>query len=815
MSVVTYEIGCNYRHPKLKNKVYFLSKSFFNPSTNEVTVHIDNGGASVSIVTHVPHPTPPNVIEGFGIKFTETESLDERYKFTKQLNISINGHLTDTTWLLENDYYIMVETIEGTFYLINVDFPSEMSFTYNLSNSQDQTDFVFTSNSNFPTLKVNSVPWESFNTCKAYHVPGVDYLKLLEKDYTTIDKENGVVNLFNSQTFKNIDYLKSTISLQETYDGDIATTTISFEIPFDDYKTSWQYNLLEFKQNLYVAEVGNVSGNAIFAGFEHGLEPSYEINGSTSESESTSIKITLTETSNWGIFEYDSWSFNNISEKKWVGVDSEVKCIGLGYGINTLMMEVDENGTPTGRYKCLEGYESEYTDYNIITSYTESDVESFRTSVCTRFRTRSGAQTDMYTCIDGDKYAYIITQISYDGGKNWIDDYETQLGPMVESASSWCELPTDTKWVLTDEWGCRRENGGGGFNGKVKLTLKDSSEIVISCDMSSAITANDTSSYKKNIVSVEIGNCVTTIGEEAFSDCSGLTSVTMADSVINITSSAFYNCTGLTSVGPVGSGASVEIPNSVKSIDSSAFQICRNITSVRIPNGVTSIGESSFMGCNRLTSITIPNSVTIIGENAFSSCSGLTSVTIPSSVETIGNLAFSNCYSITSVNIQNGVTNIGDAAFLNCTGLTSIIIPDSVTNIGLSSFAWCSGITSCTIGSGVINIGKHAFGRCYGLTSLTIPDSVTTIGASGLTYCLNLKNLNIGSGVTSIGDYGLYRCSSLTNLTIKATTPPTIGGYTLDWTNNCPIYVPPGSMAEYQCVDRWSNYASRIQPIPA
>ena len=442
MSVTTYEIECNYKHSKLKNKVYFISN-------NNAVISIDNGAASVSITGGIT----PNVIEGFGIKFTETESLDERYKFTKQLNISINGHLTDTTWLLENDFYIMVETIEGTFYLINVDFPSKMNFTYNLSNSQDQTDFVFTSNSNFPVLKVNSVPLESFNTCKTYHVPGVDYLKLLEKDYATIDKENGVVNLFNSQTFKNIDYLKNTISLQETYDGDIATTTISFEIPFDDYKTSWQYNLLEFKQNLYVAEVGNVNGNAIFAGFEHGLEPQYEINANTSESESTSIKITLTEASSWGIFEYDSWSYYNVPEKKWVGVDSEIKCIGLGNGINTLMMEVNENGSPTGRYKCLAGLENEYSNYNIIGTYTESDVESFSTSVCTRLRTRSGAQTGMYTCINGDKYELFGDLESFDGGKRWIvSSYE--LGEMVESASSWCDLPTQTKWELTDNWQC-------------------------------------------------------------------------------------------------------------------------------------------------------------------------------------------------------------------------------------------------------------------------------------------------------------------------------------------------------------------------
>ena len=586
MSVTTYEIGCNYLHQKLKNKVYFISN-------NNADVSIDNGAASVSITGGIT----PNVLEGFGIKFTETESLDERYKFTKQLNRSINGHLTDTTWLLENDFYIMIETIEDTFYLINVDFPSKMSFTYNLSNSQDQTDFVFTSNSNFPALKVNSVSWESFNTCKTYHVPGVDYLKLLEKDYATIDKENGVVNLFDSHVFKNIDYLKNTISLSESYDGDVATTTISFEIPFDDYKTSWQYNLLEFKQNLYVAEVGNVNGNAIFAGFEHGLEPQYEINGSTSESESTSIKITLTEASNWGIFEYDSWSYYNVPEKKWVGVDSEVKCIGLGYGINTLMMEVDENGTPTGRYKCLEGYESEYTDYNIITSYTESDVESFSTSVCTRFRAREAGGTGIYTCINGDKYEFIGDGVSYDGGKTW--DYSNiELGPMVESASSWCELPVQYKWEITDDSTCLIEierwtpsgytcvgydkyqnnvkeishDGGTTWentgiesastlietqssdcgceplDAKYRMTFNDGTVMSAECDSTSAITNHFFYNYRDKLIFAEIGDCVTSIAGSAFTYCSKIEQIVIGSGVTEMGGDVFKGCSELNSV---------------------------------------------------------------------------------------------------------------------------------------------------------------------------------------------------------------------------------------------------------------------------
>ena len=48
----------------------------------------------------------------------------------------------------------------------------------------------------------------------------------------------------------------------------------------------------------------------------------------------------------------------------------------------------------------------------------------------------------------------------------------------------------------------------------------------------------------------------------------------------------------------------------VTSIGEAAFAECSGLTSVTIPNSVTSIGYATFAGCTGLTSITIPNSVT-------------------------------------------------------------------------------------------------------------------------------------------------------------------------------------------------------------
>jgi hypothetical protein len=91
------------------------------------------------------------------------------------------------------------------------------------------------------------------------------------------------------------------------------------------------------------------------------------------------------------------------------------------------------------------------------------------------------------------------------------------------------------------------------------------------------------------------------------------------------------------------------IPDSVTSIGNSAFSGCTGLTSVTIPDSVTSIGDSAFRDCSGLTNITIPDSVTSIGSSVFSSCTGLTSITIPDSVTSIGSSVFSSCTGLTTI----------------------------------------------------------------------------------------------------------------------------------------------------------------------
>ena len=174
--------------------------------------------------------------------------------------------------------------------------------------------------------------------------------------------------------------------------------------------------------------------------------------------------------------------------------------------------------------------------------------------------------------------------------------------------------------------------------------------------------------YKcRSLTSVTIPKSLTYIGGDSFFLCEGLTAVHISDMgtwcMINFEDNPLYYAHHLYLNGE--EIKDLVIPNSVTSIGNNAFYGCSGLTSVTIPNSVKSIGERAFRDCSGLTSVIIPNSVTSIGNEAFSGCSGLTSVSIPNSVTSIGIYAFYGCSGLTSVTIPNSVTSIGDGAFVD------------------------------------------------------------------------------------------------------------------------------------------------------
>ena len=324
-------------------------------------------------------------------------------------------------------------------------------------------------------------------------------------------------------------------------------------------------------------------------------------------------------------------------------------------------------------------------------------------------------------------------------------------------------------------------------------------------------------SYCSGLTSVTISNSVTTIGQEAFSSCSSLTSITIPNSVTSIGSHAFLSCSGLTSVHIIDIAAwcNISFSNFGSNPLSFAHHLYLNGEEVKdlvIPNSVTSIDSYAFSGCSGLTTVTIPNSVTSISEQAFSNCSGLIVVTIPNSVTFIGNAAFANCSGLTSVIIPNSVTSIGSSVFSGCSGLTSVTIPNNVTFISNYAFMDCSGLTSVSIPNSVTSIGDKAFNGCIGLTSMIIPNSVTSIGELAFSSCSDLTSVTIGSGVKRIYEKAFAECKELKEVYCLAENVPNTyyNSFEDSYINYATLHVPAPSVNAYKAAIPWKNFKSIV-----
>lgn len=328
---------------------------------------------------------------------------------------------------------------------------------------------------------------------------------------------------------------------------------------------------------------------------------------------------------------------------------------------------------------------------------------------------------------------------------------------------------------------------------------------------------------------------VTTIGEEAFVGCSGLTSVVIPESVTAFEDYAFMSCPNL---------SSVEIPESVTSIGTYAFDDTalyydtanwengvfyigdclvgvdmENLPkSCTIKEGTRLISDAAFFFCEEMTSVKLPGTLMYIGDMAFFYCAGLSKVEIPESVTHIGDGVFGGCCNIKSFSgkytSEDNKCLVADGVFKAFApyGMTDYEIPNNVTTIGYAAFVECFDLTSVTLPESVTTLEYAAFQSCIGLTSIELPKSLTTIGEQAFVMCIELNSITLPYSVSYLGTSAFGLCTALKSVTVMNEDPAniTLGEdpfYEVS-TKECSLYVPKGSKALYAAAEVWKNFGT-------
>ena len=321
------------------------------------------------------------------------------------------------------------------------------------------------------------------------------------------------------------------------------------------------------------------------------------------------------------------------------------------------------------------------------------------------------------------------------------------------------------------------------------------------------------------LTSLTIPKGVTTFLASPFAGCNSLTSIKV--DFENSYYDSRDDCKAIISKSSntlIAGCKTTIIPNSVTSIGNQAFMNCSGLTSITIPDGLTSIGNNAFNGCSDLASLTIPDCVNYIGYRAFYGTAwynnqpdGLlylgkvfygykgvmpadTKITIKDGTIGIAGYAFYGYSNLISVTIPNGVTSIGGYAFRDCTGLNSITIPNSVTYIDMGAFRGCSALTSFTIPNGVTSLNLSSVLRdCSGLKAIIIPNSV--------------KDITPGGAIP------LQGCNSLNCIISEIKDPFKVYSIFSSVPSDAKVIVPKGTKEAYQATDGWNLFTNIVEVV--
>lgn len=358
----------------------------------------------------------------------------------------------------------------------------------------------------------------------------------------------------------------------------------------------------------------------------------------------------------------------------------------------------------------------------------------------------------------------------------------------------------------------------------------------------------------RSLTDITIPQHVAYIGDDAFADCTSLTEINVSSGNKFYTSEngILFNADKSTLIRyPLGkTTTSYDLPNSVTTIGKNAFAECTVLEEVNFSDSLTHIEDYAFYNCPALKNPVFPESLTDIGICAFSFCNSITEIHLPQNIHHIGLLTFSGSTALTDIELSedNPYYSTEDGVLFNADKSTLLIfpggktsknyvMPENVTTIGIGAFVSCPLVTEITLPEGITTIGENAFDECTALTEITLPGTLTTLGNFAFSNCTALQRLTLNEGITTVS-YGAFSgcialtridfpstlsrventafngCMAIKEITVRATTPPTlISNPFNNVSQGTTVYVPAEALEAYQQVDPWSTF--NLQPINA
>lgn len=242
------------------------------------------------------------------------------------------------------------------------------------------------------------------------------------------------------------------------------------------------------------------------------------------------------------------------------------------------------------------------------------------------------------------------------------------------------------------------------------------------------IAANACKNNKK-LTKVTIGNNVSQIGANAFSNCSKLKTIVIKSKKLtakNVGSNVFKG---------IDPKARLTVPAEKKKLYMALFM---NVGKSYVVKGVTyEIKSTSSViykkSKKNAASVTVPGTVKIEGKtyqvvsiaaNACKNNKKLKKVTIGKNVTEIGRNAFSGCTKLNKLSMGNSVKTIGEQAFYNCASLTKVTVPASTAKIGKQAFYKCRKLKTVVIKSKKLtakSVGKNVFKSVSPKAKITVP----------------------------------------------------------------------------------------------